>query len=264
MSDIMMTDRARAVNPLAKILHQEPLYAQLTGRLKELIHAGALKPGDRLPSEYRLAHDHGVSRATVREAVRALTADGYLIARQGQGTFVATRPPIDSGLQDLETVTAMIERHGYRAGASETEVSVEHADSALARHLNIPPGSSIVRVERIRTADGEPVVLSRNKFPQALLAEPPRRDQLDGSLLEFLEGRGGIRVIQAVTTLRPVNADAQLARRMGVRRGTAFLLFEQVHYAADNRPCLYCEDYYRNDTFRFRIVRRRRFPASGA
>ncbi len=239
-------------------LQQEPLYAKLRHRLQALIRSGALKPGDRLPSEHRLADEYAVSRATVREAVRTLAADGLLVARQGQGTFVVLRPPIDSGLEELDTVTGMIERHGYKAGATDVDVLVEAADAALADRLGIPAGTPIVRVERIRTADGDPVVLSRNKFPQALIDEVPAPEALGGSLLAFLERRSGLRVVHAVTTLRPMSADAGLARRMRVRRGTPFLVFEQVHYAQNSRPCLYCEDYYRSDTFRFRILRRRR------
>ncbi len=239
-------------------LRQDPLYARLRDRLKDLIHSAALKPGDRLPSEYRLADEFVVSRATVREAVRALIADGLLITRQGQGTFVAAKPPIDSGLEELDTVTRMIERHGYRAGATGTRIAIEEADQGLAGSLSIPVGTPVVRIERIRTADGEPVVLSRNKFPRALIPEMPEGAALSGSLLEFLERRSGIRVTQAVATLRPIGADHQLARSMRVPKGTPFLLFEQVHYAEGNRPCLYCEDYYRSDTFRFRVLRRRR------
>jgi GntR family transcriptional regulator len=194
----------------------------------------------------------------VREAVRTLTADGLLVARQGQGTFVVPRPPIDSGLEELDTVTGMIERHGYKSGAAEIDVAVEDADAALADRLGVPAGTPLVRVERIRTADGDPVVLSRNRFPRALIDSVPAPEMLGGSLLAFLERRSGLRVVHAVTTLRPMSAGARLARCMRVRRGTPFLLFEQVHYAQDHRPCLYCEDYYRSDAFRFRILRRRR------
>jgi len=238
-------------------LQQEPLYAKLRHRLRELIRSGALKPGDQLPSEHRLADEYAVSRATVREAVRTLTADGLLVARQGQGTFVVLRPPMESGLEELDTVTGMIERHGYKSGATDIYVAVEAADAALADRLGVPPGTPLVRVERIRTADGDPVVLSRNRFPQGLVDEIPAPEKLDGSLLAFLERRSGLRVVHAMTTLRPLSAGARLARRMRVRRGTPFLLFEQVHYAQTNRPCLYCEDYYRSDAFRFRILRRR-------
>jgi GntR family transcriptional regulator len=251
MSDIRMSI-------MNTVLRQEPLYAKLRNRLAELVRSGALKPGDRLPSEHRLAEEYAVSRATVREAVRALIAEGILTTRQGQGTFVVAKPPIESGLEELDTVTGMIERHGYRAGTAGTQVAIEAADHVVARALEIREGAPVVCIERIRTADGEPVVLSRNKFPQVLLPEVSELRTLDGSLLEFLEAHSRIRVVRAITTLRPVVADADLARRMTMEVGSAFLLFEQVHYTEDNRPCLVCEDYYRADKFRFRVVRRRR------
>jgi len=251
MSDIRMSI-------MNTVLRQEPLYAKLRNRLAELVRSGALKPGDRLPSEHRLAEEYAVSRATVREAVRALIAEGILTTRQGQGTFVVAKPPIESGLEELDTVTGMIERHGYRAGTAGTQVAIEAADHVVARALEIREGAPVVCIERIRTADGEPVVLSRNRFPQALVSDVSVLRTLEGSLLEFLERHAGLVVTHAITTLRPVVADTQIRESMRVAEKTPFLLFEQVHYTEEGRPCLYCEDYYRADKFRFHVIRRRR------
>src|SRR3954463_5202774 len=92
------------------------LYLQVIDKIKQNIEKGIFKEKERLPSEFDLAKQLGVSRATLREALRILEEENVIIRRHGVGTFVNVKPLFTSGIEQLNSVTAMIEQAGMVPG----------------------------------------------------------------------------------------------------------------------------------------------------
>src|SRR5437879_1444650 len=148
-----------------------PRSVQVREELTQRIDSGMLAAGSRLPSEPALATELGVSRATLREALRTLEGEGLVRRMWGSGTYVAQGPRVANSLDMNFGVTDAIRAAGMEAGTEQGRYWFEPASAAEAGQLNLQPGQDVLVVERVRTADGKPVVLSRDILPARLLAD---------------------------------------------------------------------------------------------
>jgi GntR family transcriptional regulator len=232
--------------------------ASVQHELRQRIDRGELPAGSRLPSEPELAAELHVSRATLREALRAMESEGLLRRRQGSGTFVAEHPRMANSLDVNFGVTDAIRAAGMTAGIADGRHWVEPAPAGEAALLGLEPGQDVLVVERVRTAEGKPVVLSRDLFPSRLLDGHPEvvQEMLRRSVYDVLERRLGIVIHHGVARFRPVRADRAVAARLGVPRGELLLYLWQVDYAADGAPVLSSHEFHLADAFDFTVVRR--------
>ena len=157
------------------------------------LFAGVYVAGDRLPNEDELGARFEVSRATIREAVRGLVEAGYLVRRHGTGTFVTALPRHRHTLNANLSYTADDPPGGFEPGRKLLRRLVRAASSDEVSALALAPADTVLFVERIRTADGRPVVYSTDRIPTALLGEAVA-GVADGSLYELLEtAHAGVR-----------------------------------------------------------------------
>jgi GntR family transcriptional regulator len=222
------------------------------------IDEGKFPAGTRLPSEPELAAEFQVSRATLREALRALEGEGLVRRRRGSGTFVAERPLVENSLDLNFGVTEAIRSAGMRAGIAQGRHWVEPASASEAARLALEPGQDVLVVERVRTAEGKPVVLSRDIFPSRLVGDRAQvvEEMLHQSIYEVLERDLGIVIHHGVARFRPVRADHAVARRLGVSRGELLLYIWQVDYAEDGAAVLSSHEFHLAEAFDFSVVRR--------
>jgi GntR family transcriptional regulator len=227
-------------------------------QLKQRIDRGEFPAGTRLPSEPDLAAELQVSRATLREALRAMEIEGLLRRRQGSGTFVADHPRMTNSLDVNFGVTDAIRAAGMRAGITQGRHWVEPAAASEAALLDLAPGQDVLIVERVRTAEDKPVVLSRDVLPASLVGERPGavEEMLQRSIYEVLERDLGVVIHHGVARFRPVRADHAVAGRLGVPRGELLLYLWQVDYAADGTPVVSSHEFHLADAFDFSVVRR--------
>jgi GntR family transcriptional regulator len=220
------------------------------------IAAGDYPPGAQLPAEARMARNLGVSRATLRDALRQLQERGLIIRRHGRGTFVATRP-IRKDLNRNYGITAMIQSGGSRPGTRGLELRAEAADRELAQCLGLEPGDPVTVIERVRLADGRPVVFSRDAVPRRFLevadAEAMAHD--DASLYGLLYKLHQVTVHLGVAELSPESATASLAERLQVRRGAPLLCIKQVDFDGSGTPVLCSVEYHVSDWISFTLER---------
>jgi GntR family transcriptional regulator len=225
--------------------------------LARLIAGGRWRPGERLPSEPKLAHDLGVSRATLRDALRSLEEDGFVTREHGAGTFVTFRPRLRNNLDVNFGVTQLIRAHGLEPGVSSFSVSVELPDVECAQDLAISPEEEVAVLERVRTADGEPVAFTRDFLPVATVGSV---DLLAGlgneSLYELLERELGIVIEHGVAWFRPLVASERIAELLGQSEGALLLFLHQVDYDVEGRPVLISHEYHLADAFDVAVVRR--------
>ena len=92
------------------------LYLQVIDRLKSDIEKGVYQENEKLPSEFELSKTLGVSRATLREALRLLEEENIIVRRHGVGTFVNPKPVFTSGIEQLSSISSMIEQAGMEPG----------------------------------------------------------------------------------------------------------------------------------------------------
>lgn len=229
---------------------------RIRDELVSRIATGRIAPGAKLPPEPELAEAMGVSRATLREALRSLEEDGFVTRTSGAGTYATHRPRLRNNLDVNFGVTEAIRAAGMRAGTMQSAIYTVAATPAEAEALDLDRGDVVVVLERTRTADGRPVVFSRDviaatRLPVADLAAMP----LDGSLYELLE-RYGRPVAHGIVTVAPERADRDLAKRLGVKPGGLLLFLRQVDYGTEGEPLLLSEEHHLAEAFEFSVVRR--------
>lgn len=237
-----------------------PLYILVKEKIDELIAEGEFVEGGRLPSENTLAENLGVSRATLREALRVLEEEKKLIRQQGVGTFIAPRlSKIHNGIEDLHSVTETILSHGFTPGTVGYSICEEKVGK-LASAMDQDPEEKIWLIERIRTASHEPVVYCQDHLPQKILPEQLDMTQYgEGeSIFRVLEDQFHIHISYAVTRIIPMAAPEWLAEKLDIVPGTPVLLLEQKHFEQKDRMVLFSRNYFRHDQFEFHVVRRRR------
>ena len=234
------------------------LSSSVGNELAERISSGILTPGSRLPPEPQLALDLGVSRATLREALRSLEDDGLLRRRRGAGTFVTNRPRLRNNLDMNFGVTDAIRAAGREPGTEELRIFEGAASAEESRRLALNAGGQIVIVERVRRADQRPVVFSRDVMAASLVggAREALDGLADGSIYGLLRRELGVVVHQGVANLSPIKADRRVAGKLRVIRGALLLLLRQVDYDERGKPLLYSQAFYLADAFDFSVVRR--------
>jgi GntR family transcriptional regulator len=224
-----------------------------TALLEDLV-GGRLTVGTKLPNEQSLADRFGVSRATVREAVGALVAGGYLVRRHGSGTYVTVLPLRHHALDATLSYTQMIREAGMTPGLRILSMLCREATPDECADLRLPAGTPVRVLERLRTADRRPVIYSVDRIPQALLDGVPD-DAMEISLFELL-AQVGARVRSASAVLTPVVADAALARVLGVRRSTALQQIEELDYTEAGTPVMCSSEWHVPGVFELRVNRR--------
>jgi len=226
------------------------------------IATGTIAPGAKLPPEPELAEELGVSRSTLREALRSLEDDGFVTRTSGAGTYATHRPRARNNLDVNFGVTEAIKAAGMRPGTRRSAITTRSALPDEAAALNLQPGDPVAVLERIRTADDRPVVLSVDTIAIATLAASDVAAMpLDGSLYEVLE-RAGHPVAQGLVTIAPARADRGMSRRLEMKPGELLLCLRQVDYGSEGEPLLLSEEYHVASAFEFTVVRRG--PGKGA
>ncbi|KYD00069.1 GntR family transcriptional regulator [Heyndrickxia sporothermodurans] len=231
------------------------LYLQVIDRLKKDIEAGIYKEKEKLPSEFDLAKQLGVSRATLREALRILEEENVITRRHGVGTFVNPKPIFTSGIEQLYSVTDMIKQGGMEPGtiflSSKTQVPSEED----IHRFSCNEEEEIAVIERVRTANGNPVVYCIDKIPNNLF--PWEFSYNDGSIFDILEQKNGKKITHAVTQIEPIGYHDKVSQILECDPETALLVLKQLHYNENDEPVLYSVNYFKADSFSFHVVRKR-------
>lgn len=232
------------------------LYLQVIDRMKQDIAAGVYREKEKLPSEFELAKTLGVSRATLREALRLLEEDNIIVRRHGVGTFVSPKPVFTSGIEQLTSVSDMIRQAGMEPGAIylSTLESIASEDDIKRFHCN--DGDTIITIERVRTANGEPVVYCVDKVPSGYLPEDFLQ-RTESSIFSAIEESGETHIAYAVTYIDPVGYHDEASPILECDPETALLVLKQLHYDEEDQVVLYSKNYFRADKFRFHVVRKR-------
>ncbi|MEJ5198084.1 MAG: GntR family transcriptional regulator [Anaerolineae bacterium] len=234
-----------------------PLYSQASEALKALIAQGEYQPGDRLPSEHELSDRLGISRPTLREALRQLEEERAIIRRHGVGTFVASPPPvIETGLEVLESLERLARRLGLHTQMSEVHMEERPATPVEREKLGLAEGGNVTVITRVIEAAGQRIAYLTDVVPVAYLCCDELAADFQGSVLDHFLARGQPVLSHSRTELIAEAANSELARRLHIQRGAPLLRLEAQLYAGDGAVVDYSTSYFVPGYFRFHVVRR--------
>ena len=231
---------------------EEPAYRRIEGAIRRRIDAGQLKPGNMVPSERELARIHRVSLMTARHALTELARDGIVERRRGAGTFVSLpRVQFNKLLGYTEQTTSL----GLTAHSRIVTSTVVSHESEIAARLGLAPTARIVRLERVRLAQNEPVALevgywSEDEFPDLL------RGTIGGmSLFSALEHDCGVALAYADEEIDATDADQRMADLLRVGKSTSLLRIRQLIFSTTGKATVYVTGFYRSGRHTLRIRR---------
>jgi GntR family transcriptional regulator len=233
---------------------RSPKGTQLRSILEELI--GTLRPGDPLPSERELAERYDLARMTVRAEITRLAGEGLVERVQGRGTFVAE--PRVAQAAALSSFTEDMKARGLVAGSRVLGQETMPADAVVARGLDVEPGTPVIRLRRVRTADGDPMALEEAFLDATRFAALADAELEGASLFDVLESTFGARfptADQRVVAIEIVGEDANL---LHVAPGRAGLKFHTILLDEDERPLAYAWSLFRGDRYEIRLRQERR------
>jgi GntR family transcriptional regulator len=222
-----------------------PLYLRLRDALAEATRLGIAGPSGGLPSERWLARRLEISRVTLRRAMDELAADGLLSRRRGARTVVARR--VEKVLSALTGFSDELRARGMEPGQRWISRRTVSPSPSEALALGLSAVDAIVRLVRVRLADGQPIAIERATVPQSIL---PSGDLVTGSLYEAL-GRLGSPPVRGVQRIRAglmTRVDAEL---LDSDPGGPLLIVERRCFLADGQPVEFTETRYNGERYDF-------------
>ncbi|MGP3936208.1 GntR family transcriptional regulator [Nonomuraea sp. KM88] len=228
---------------------QETKYETLRRVLTDLIEA-RMAPHDPLPSERELMQQYNVSRMTVRQAIEGLARDGRVYRVQGAGTFVADSGKITKSLT-FSSFSEDIRARRMKPGGRLLVLESEPAEIDVARDLFLEPGTPVVHVTRLRTADGEPMCLENAWVPEHLVPDLVARGHVE-SLYAVLEAAGAAPE-HADQTISATVVNREQAELLGVPNNFPALRVSRVTHDARGRAVERAVSLYRADRYDYRL-----------
>ncbi|WP_026675168.1 GntR family transcriptional regulator [Alkalihalobacterium bogoriense] len=235
--------------------HQTPRYVLVIEQIKGKISNGEWETGERLPSETDLAKELRVSRNTVREALRILEEENIIIRRHGVGTFVNQKSVFSGGIEELFSITEMIEREGKKPGTKLLFSGFVDPHSDDVEELQLQEKEKVLLVKRLRTADGVPLVYCVDKISANLLKED--YEFSEESMLHSLQEEAGITISYARADIKTLGYHDEISKILECGPDTPLLILRQVHYDLADRPILYSLNFFKSDQITFNVYRKR-------
>lgn len=226
-----------------------PLYQQLVKAIKDAIANGEFKLNDKIPTELELSKKFGVSRITVRAAIDELVEEGILLKRQGKGTFVISSPSdklVTRSPVEFMSFTRSCELAGRIPSTKLLRIEIEPAVPPQSQFLTLSESSNVIKITRVRYADGLPVILETNYFLtdySFLLNE-----NLEQSLYAVLQ-QHDIYPMRGLKKISICYANKNEVNYLDVENNSALLLIKDYVYDQYDRPLHYCKQVARSDRY---------------
>lgn len=210
--------------------------------------------GEQLPTESALVAYYGVSRATVRQALKRLEADGLIATHQGRGSFVAENALIRTGMQELKSITSTIAEMGHRPGMEYHHRVIRKASDADVEMFQLETGDEVVEIQRRILADDTVVAYSYDVLPRWVFPSDFRPKDLTGSVFATLAGNGGPVPDWGRASVHAV-VSSEVAWDDDSGRDQVFVLLDQLQFDREGRPFMHTRSYFIEGRFNFTVVR---------
>ena len=235
-------------------MENQPHFHKLQSSLRRIIET--TPPGQKLQAEPVLAKTLGVSRATLREAMRDFESQGLILRRQGIGTFVVSHPQIiASGLEVLESIETLAKKIGLIVSMGDLNIDQIKAQGELAEVFELDPGTTLVRVRRTILAENRPVAFLVDILPENVLQPADLPAGFTGSVLDLLLRRGTPMLTKSIANIQAEAASTEVARALHIQRGDVLLVFLARLFDAGGKVVDYSTSYFLPGYFQFHVVR---------
>ena len=229
-----------------------PLYYQIQRMLMEKIHSGELQEGDALSSEEELARLYRVSRMTARQALHGLKTSGYAFSQRGRGTFVS-RPKMEKNIMHLLGFTEDMKQRGMVPSSRVLEQTIIKATEELADDLKVSLEDSVIRLRRLRLADGVPMALEESNIPLKLFPGLDRISFAKQSLYRVLRENYGVRVGWADEIIEALPATREESELLTIPKRASVLSISRIIMTTEETPIEVACSRYRGDRYRASI-----------
>ncbi|GAB4470595.1 MAG: GntR family transcriptional regulator [Anaerolineales bacterium] len=214
------------------------------------------QPGERLPAEPDLARELGVSRASLREAMRTFETQGIIHRRPRAGTYVMQPPAvIESGLEVLESIDTLASRIGLPVSMGDVAIQKRPPTSEEASALGLAEDTAVLDIRRSILTRQKAVAYLIDILPEGLVGDEEMKD-FHGSVLDLLLKRGSPPLQSSRCEINVIQASRELAKIFGIQRGDGLLLFKAWLYTVSGQVIDYSFSYFLPGYFRFHVVRR--------
>jgi DNA-binding GntR family transcriptional regulator len=232
------------INRLSKL----PLHQQLYDILRGKILGRQWSEGEMIPPESELTAHYKVSRIVVRQVLNRLVNEGLIFRQQGRGSFVS-KHTLEHALSRILSFTEDMTQRGYRPTTEVLFADLIPAPHEIAERLQIPEGTSLARIDRLRLADGEPMSIEESHLVHELCPGILEEDLHKVSLKSILDQRWGLRFVRANQSIRAVISSRAQAKLLGIPGRSPLLFVERVSYSQTNTPSEFLRIYYRGDRY---------------
>ena len=225
----------------------EPLYRRLENALKQALASARIKRGAVIPSERVLSEALGLSRVTVRKAIDGLVSDGFLDRRQGAKTVVSSR--LEKSLSTMTSFSEDMRSRGLSPGCIWISREISRPSPAEMMALGISGSERVVRLNRLRTADGVPIAIEMATLPARFV---PESQAIGDSLYEYLETTGALPV-RALQRMQAKPGNEEERRLLAAPDDASLLIMERRCFLADGQIVEFTQTKYRGDVYDFVI-----------
>ncbi|MEM7586274.1 MAG: GntR family transcriptional regulator [Acidobacteriota bacterium] len=244
-------DRAKT-SPSPFVSGEVPLYYQLGTILREQILSGAYTLGDQLPTEAELVADYGVSRITVRQALKTLEEEKLIRREAGRGTFVTGLPGVPETIQMEDTLDDLMSM-GRATSVQLLDLRRVASTRQDVETFDIDLEDQVTQCARLRCHHEIPYSYIVNRLPTEIAEGFEDKDWREGSIMRAVEKRLGLRLRVADQSIRATLADAPLAKLLGIRIGAPLLSVDRVVRTDEGRAVARVHTYYRSDIYSLNV-----------
>lgn len=226
-----------------------PIYMKIHDQIQRYIEQGKWKVGDRLPAERVLAEQFSVSRMTLRQAIQTLADEGILERKVGSGTYVASQR-VQEKMSGITSFTEIIRNQGKVPTSKTIAYKVTKPNLQEQEVLHLQAEDPILRMERIRFADGVPICVEKTSIPYTYVS-CLKKEEVSSSLYASLKEKEHLLPGKAVQKITASLASERLAQLLALQAGDAVLQLQQTTYLQDGRPLEYVQSYYASKRFEY-------------
>ena len=230
-------------------------YEAIAKELRDNIVNGVFSPGQQLALEKEMCEQYGVSRITIKRAVDELVKQGLVVKRRGSGTFVKSLED-----QDVKELGMANQFNGFAATFKGREVGtrvlrfdIVHPTKEVAAKLQMTEDDFIYDIIRVRSLEGDPIVIEYTQMPIQLIPGLKRR-VLENSIYSYIEGELKLKIQSAHRTVRAIMPTDEEKQELDIQGVLPLLEVEQVAFLDDGRPFEYSIAHHRGDRNVFRSV----------
>lgn len=233
-----------------------PRHKQISEWLRQQIEEGHFQADQKLPSENELCKKFDVSRVTVRKALLTLENEGHIYRSQGLGSFVSDDRPRQS-LIELTDFEEDMQRAGLEPSSQVIDFKTVPATEQIASLLNIDPESTVVRLDRLRLGDDQPIAFDITWLPMFYGQLIEGYDLQDETIYDILEKDFDIPVEKGHFRIEAENASEEIAKHLQVKPGAALLLIDRLSLTVGDKPVYYQKRYYRSERIVYELTAER-------